>query len=511
MRRVFVVQASPGAALLAAAVAIGCGKGANDGHAAMPTAATGSGAGGGSTTSSGSTGVGGAIIGPMGDPGCGLSAAAFCDNFNSPSSPLGRAGELDKHRWSAGRLEPQLPSASGFAIGIGPGDIPATCRSGIKTSVFPDEDTLVCDPSSDIMSNHLLVATAAQNYGQNSYRIRQPFDFTGRTGKIVFNGEGYIKSSLLGWISLEVTEDPLNAPSFAIGGDGTRNDEGSLVPRNALEVEFQDPCESRTQTPSVSIRMINVIKNYVQTPLMAPNSPCVGTQQGKLNHFEVTVAKDKIEVYATPFSADGVHFGAPVLLQSANVDLPFTHGYVQISVHNHATRKYSDNHALTAWVARWDDVGFDGPIASNWREYEVPDSLKPGTGGDGPVVNVGYPIADASKGPSSTFHLSGVDVTGVTSARISASTWYLADDHALVPTYVLRYRFNGNPWRDRPLNTGEVGQLTGSNSQYQIGQIIDVMPSDLVSGDNTLEFVTVNVPQNYPPLIANVDLVLTTN
>jgi hypothetical protein len=55
-----------------------------------------------------------------------------------------------------------------------------------------------------------------------------------------------------------------------------------------------------------------------------------------------------------------------------------------------------------------------------------------------------------------------------------------------------------------------VAQLKDSHSQGQLGQIISVMPSDLVQGDNTLEFVAVNVPQGYPPCLANIDLVLTT-
>jgi len=35
--------------------------------------------------------------------------------------------------------------------------------------------------------------------------------------------------------------------------------------------------------------------------------------------------------------------------------------------------------------------------------------------------------------------------------------------------------------------------------------------SDLLPGDNTLQFVAANAPQNYPPAVANVDLVLSTH
>jgi hypothetical protein len=39
---------------------------------------------------------------------------------------------------------------------------------------------------------------------------------------------------------------------------------------------------------------------------------------------------------------------------------------------------------------------------------------------------------------------------------------------------------------------------------------MSVPVSELVSGDNTLEFVTANVPQSYPPAVVDIDLVLST-
>ena len=40
--------------------------------------------------------------------------------------------------------------------------------------------------------------------------------------------------------------------------------------------------------------------------------------------------------------------------------------------------------------------------------------------------------------------------------------------------------------------------------------MLDVPLAELVSGDNTLELVAVNVPQNYPPGAVNIDLVILT-
>jgi len=195
------------------------------------------------------------------------------------------------------------------------------------------------------------------------------------------------------------------------------------------------------------------------------------------------------------------------------VSLPFTRGYVSISAHNHATLKYSDN-TMDAWVTRWDNVGFDGPVVQNWREYEVADSLTPGRDAwnrAGPVVSVGYRVADAADGPAQTLRLRNVDVRNAVSAQLSVSAWYLtlADFGAEPPKFVLRYRFNGKAWHDRMLSAEELAVLARI-SHGQISQMLDVPLADLVPGDNTLEFVTVKVPQSYPPLVQNIDLVLQT-
>jgi len=444
-------------------------------------------------------------------PGCGLDAsAAFCDSFDAPAAAHGRAGELDPLKWSGARSAPTMPSSNGLAMGISAATIPS-CRAGIASKVWPDGDTLICDPNAGIANNHLLVAVAAQYYGQNSYRIRQPFDFAGRTGKIVFDAEGN-NIPLLGWVSLEISEDPTPHPSFTMPQTG--NDEGSVTPRSALEIQFQDKCDGYSTVPAVGVRVLITYKDYVGTFQMPTLHPCPTTKAGSLNHFEVSVSQSRVEVYGTNHSSDGATFGEKKLMLSAAIDLPFSRGYVSITTHNHATLKYSEGQAMDAWIARWDNVGFDGPVLANFREYEVPDSLTKATpeGSTASVTNIGYRVADAAEGPSSTLHLNGVDTSGMKTARIALAAWYLVSEKTA--QYVLRYRLNGGAWHDRPLNAGEAklinGMSTGGSfgSQGQIGQMLDVPLSELVSGDNTLEFVTKDVPQNYPPVISNIDLIL---
>ncbi len=493
------------------ALSLQCGGGDdNDAEGNGGSGGGGSSSKAGSTSKSGAPSFGGAVTVVPGAPNCGLDdAAAFCDQFDAAADSNGRAGELDSTLWSGTRAQPQLPTRGGLAIAITAATLPA-CRPDQPAQVFPNQDFLICDPIAAIPSPHLLVASAAQNYGQNSLRIRQPFDFEGRTGKVVFDAEGYVKNALLGWVSLTVSEDPMSAPGFSMGGEGVNNDEGTQIPRNGFSIHLQSDCAGYHEPPIVGVRMIIVFNDYVPTVYQPEGSPvCPKTQQGHLNHFEVSVSQSRIEIHGSDFSeADGA-FGETTLVFGADVELPMTRGYVTVSTHNHATLKYSDGGTLDAWVARWDNVGFDGPKLTGTREYEVPDSLDAAEDPDAPgveKVNIGYLVADAADGPAQTLTFSGVDRAGMARAQLALSCWYL--DQEDPTTYGLQYRFNGGAWHDRPLSAAEAGILTSRKSLGQLAQVMDVPLEDLVEGDNTLEIVATNVPQNYPPVVSNIDLVL---
>jgi hypothetical protein len=444
----------------------------------------------------------------LGGPGCGLPNAAFCDTFDAPSSHPGRAGELDSRYWSAGRLAPQLPSGNGVALGVPVADVPA-CRADVPGTVEADRQSLVCDANAAIPTAHLMVAASAQNYGQTSLRIRQPFDFGGRTGRITFDAEG-VAVPLLGWISVEVTEDPINAPSFEANPEAN-NDEGSLLPRRAIEVQFQSSCSlGGSGETGTALRGVMVYDDYQLTFLEPSGTPCLRVAEDHLNHFEVELSQSHITVYASDYSEDGVTFAPKQVVFDGDISLPFSRGYVQITTHNHATLKYSNNGELNAWVARWDNVGFDGPVVSAWREYEVADAHEPGQGawnlGDAPVISIAYRIPDSASAEPLSFQFQEVDPSGMTSAVLSASIWYL--NQGEVATYGLRYRLNGGAWHERPLTSAEQALLNSPLQQGQLGQTIELPIEELRAGENTLELFAVNVPQNYPPIAANIDLVL---
>jgi hypothetical protein len=439
------------------------------------------------------------MIFPPGPPGCGLMQAAFCDTFDAPAGATTRAGELDPKRFSAARMcNIGGPSGDDEAVAIGPATVPA-CRGGLPAQVFPSSDALICDGNQQIQSNHLLMLVAAQNYGQNSYRIRQPFDFGGRTGKIVFDAEGF-NVGLQGWISLEVTEDPTPAPSFTL----QQNYENGSIPRNAIEIQFSHNCGGN----KVGLGELLVYSDFKQTTFAANEGGCADAARGKLNHFEVEIAKNRIAVYATPASEDGRNFGARVLLREVNVDLAFTRGYVHITAHNHASLKYS-NETVDAWAARWDNVGFDGPaITTGWREYEALDALTKTRSGK---VNVGWRLADQSTGPAQKIQIPGVDPTGTTGAKLALQNWSQHSAGATPPAnFALNYRLNGRTWKARTLTASELEMMADLPNAGTRSLTLDVDIADLVAGSNTLELTTTNAPMSYPPVALNVDLILVT-
>jgi hypothetical protein len=516
------------------------GTGARGGAAGgTPDASVGGGAGAAGSMNPGTGGGGRAVGGApqgypdsfspdgappkIGVPGCGFATAAFCDTFEGASNRRGRAGDLDALFWSASRHQGQLSTTR--AIGIGMAVIPE-CRPGWPTHVWPDGDTLICEPTADVASRHLLVGAAAQNYGQNGYRIRQPFDFAGPTGKIVFDAAVNMLNGLYGWVSLAITEDPIAVPGYAIRG----NDEGSIIPKNAVEVHFINVGDMTR----IGVRNVHIFRNYADTVYEPVQALAPSFKAGKLNHYEFTISEQGMEVTLTPYSEDGVSFAPAQYRFKVDANMPLSRGYVHVSVHNHAMIKYTqpDTHpaVVDATVAQIDNVGFDGPVIGNWREYEVPDALVEFNEPLGDPYNpenkgydIGYVVGDEADGSKQVLHLAGVDTSNAVNARLAFTVWMDAS-RGTYSDFAFRARFNGKGWLERKFSAEEtaffvdgptvvdpIGAPVGDPaSQGRLGLTLDVPLEDLVSGDNTVEFVTASIPTGYPPLVANVDLVMAT-
>lgn len=131
-------------------------------------------------------------------------------------------------------------------------------------------------------------------------------------------------------------------------------------------------------------------------------------------------------------------------------------------------------------------------------------------------------INDESEPPADVLTFEDVDLTHVVRTRLAMSVFYVAFPDSIIEDYTLLYRINGGTWHERTLTPEDVqvytapivfdpsGQPFGNpGSQGVLGHVIEVDPSELVSGDNTLELRARDIPQGYPPAAATIDLALT--
>jgi hypothetical protein len=459
---------------------------------------------------------------------CALQSPAFCETFESGPAPLearGRAGELDRARFSAARYLPALSTAGGIPMwirdaefGLIPGE--GACRSGLPALLPVAQDTLVCEPTATIGTRHLVTATGAQNYGVNAYRIRQPFDFAQRTGRIAFDLD-LSSWMLLGYSSVVISDDPASSPNWDLNGRGPN-------PRNGLILVFGDRNNYGTFA-SVDVREIRDYATVAShTELI--DFPWVPTARGHLNHVEIRLSQQRVEIDLSPPSDDGITFPPP--LETAAVTfatpLPFSRGYVALLSHNHATFKYSQGdygtpHPLRSWNAVWDNIGFDGPRILTTREYEIAHAgervqqteewhdaqgntqvaIHPGT-------TTAYLIPNDPDQLSAPLTFRGVSLANATRARLVMTGYYQPWNEAwrVLPTSRLIYTINGHPRHERPFSAGELAMLENETGQGGVNHAIDLPLSQLVEGDNVFRFSTREIASGYANAVTNLDLLI---
>jgi hypothetical protein len=283
--------------------------------------------------------------------------------------------------------------------------------------------------------------------------------------------------------------------------------------------------------------------------------PHATTAPDALNHVEVYITQTHLEVWVSDVSPDGVNFPDLHMLWAGDVALPFSRGYVSLAVRNHATIKYWLSSAATV---RFDNIGFDGPVVPGAREYSGPDSLTAYTGlpgckmsgtacqwegdvipaapedagrvmcaqtactNDGEGRNVGYVVPTSTEmAAPAAIPFSGVVKGAAQRARLALAAIYpYFEWNGVFPpatTIVLRTRWNGGPWRDRPINDAEVNAFTDFSPSLGgagagaglLNQVIDVDVGDLRDGDNLLELESDGTwTGTYRVMVTGVDLIL---
>ena len=257
----------------------------------------------------------------------------------------------------------------------------------------------------------------------------------------------------------------------------------------------------------VGVSRILLVHDYAFTheydPFSGPqaNARCVKTEQNKMNTFQVKLAGNRVEVWASDAGSTDL-----IRIAEADIDLTFSRGYVHFS-HVHYNAHKAEVSTFQSY--QWAHIAFDGPQLPVPRAYEIADPLSKVHADctDKDVYRIAYGVTDnvvfdIGAGPTTPAALKFVDVEpmGSASARINFNTTYVAAGDTLA------YRMNGKEWRHF-----EVPAAYKTAFARQ-GFSVPVPVTDLVAGDNTVEFGTNSNPGFAVPAnsmqIANIDLEL---
>jgi hypothetical protein len=427
---------------------------------------------------------------------CGLQRAsgplAFCETFDAPAGIGNRSGDLNGTLWGVSRT-------SGGA-GLGQPDPWVTSQldlCGTSTTVNPEGDIRICNgqlhESSD---DNISGAFEAGTVTALTMYPKQPFDFAGRTGTIGFDVSNDSHGSHGAWPELWVTNTPAPGPfahfatwqslpqfGFGIRFAGFTNATGQGA-----------SCPESGGSTYLGVDSAIIINNYVANDtasggnLVVMGTDCVraATSDAQLNHYEIAVSQNQIDVYGTDAGTT-----APLkhLATIANANLGFTRGLVWFDdVHYNADKADITNPSLTQHnhTFVWDNVGFDGPPLARDLSFDVLDSRVPLTGG----LFLGYQSTASAPITVTTLPMTTTNISAAAASKLLFN--FMAQAAPLTFTYLI----NGHPY-----TAAWPYPDTMSFTWKAIALPINL--SDLVGGSNAI-----SISATAPMVVANIDIVL---
>jgi len=485
-------------------VASGGGEsgGNNSGDNGGNTNASGSGPSAGTSTGSGGGPALPQEIPPRAPPGsCGMDHPAFCEDFETPD-PGGRSGDLDEKRWSFARWghETRMHFVRVPASTDSKAVQPAVFCGKPFSGLLPGKDIVACDGTGvDGLTSRQLneVYDDQGDFAINSNRIRQLFDFTDRTGTIQFDVDAKVNPCNLGhgwWVELWITADPAPIPYHEAPGV-------IAYPRNGLAIMFQglNNCpQGRSATEVNGVFVSKDFKILHDSPGWelqhdSDSARCFKTADQKMNRIKVLLNKDQAEIWASDYD-DPMNMHRIAI--APNLDLPFTRGYIHLQHSQYNARKdlcQDGGEPTGIQTYRWDNVAFDGPSYVTPRGYGVDDNTEPDIDGVGGQM-YGWRITDKDW---LKLKVKDVDLKDATSATIDYSL--------LLPAgRTLQYRVNGGP-----THAFAIPALLGSVDNAREGLRAfsnDIPVSELVAGENTIEFMSSSPQVDKEEMVGNVEL-----
>jgi len=337
------------------------------------------------------------------------SPVAFCDTFDAPMGTGNRSGDLNGRIWGVSRILGDTNFGQGTANAAPP---TALLGCGGTSTVLPPHDVVVCNGQLREATND----NASGSFDAGTVTVlamypKQPFDFAGRTGTIGFDVSNDTHGTHAAWPELWVTDKPVPAPF-------NHFDSWIALPQHGFGIRFAAQvgpgqygfCPNADNTTRWTVDSAVVVRDYVyddtngfgtraitMTPLDCVTSPPDGS--GVMNHVEVRVSQNQIDVYATDAGTT-----APLkhIAVVRNANLTFSRGLIWLEdAHYNADKGGPPSQRMHTFV--WDNVAFDGPFTYRDLSYDAPDAGVP-IGGNG-AINLGKTSA---AGQASSWNVLGM-------------------------------------------------------------------------------------------------------
>lgn len=425
-------------------------------------------------------------------PGCLFEKAdspvsvAFCDTFDSPMGTGNRSGQLNGTVWGVSRATGNQNTGSPID-----GWFPTQEQvCGQTVTAKPDDDVRIC-------GGRLVEATTdGGTVTTLAMYPKQPFDISGRTGTVTFDVSDDSQGTHTAWPEFWYTDKPVPAP-FA------HESSWQSLPQDGVGIRFARACTpgqglncgpncpADNAVPVVSVDSAVVVNHYVGNDsfsdgnLQVNGDSCVKepTQPGQMNHFELRISQQQIDVYGTDA---GTTSPLKHLATIPNANLTLTKGLIWLEdVHYNGDKMGTQGtHTFT-----WDNVGFDGPIHPRDAAYDTLDNTEANSDGS---INLGWFVPPSSSQPVSVKNVTQASVSNATAALLTFNFWSEQTPDAF------HFAVNGHPHDYK-------WPYPYSLSFSPMTIAIPVPLSDIQAGTNTVTFST---GANYALSVFNVDLIM---
>ncbi|HZR52508.1 MAG TPA: cell wall-binding repeat-containing protein, partial [Streptosporangiaceae bacterium] len=319
---------------------------------------------------------------PTSGSGCVLSggaAPAFCDTFDQPMGTGNRSGQLNGTVWGVSRI------SDDYNIGQSQYDVwfPSTSSVCNTAPVNSPNDVQVCNGQFAETSNDGHQFGCNLGCGDQTVLAaypKQPFDFAGRTGHVVFDLGDDSQGIHAAWPAFAITDLPTPAP-YGAPLPGMQG-----YARNSFVMSMAENPSGQPNGGCPGVDQAMTTQDYVPTGLTVQPMGCVTPgSPTALNHFEIDVSLHEVDVYAT--NAGAPASSEQLIDKITGFTMPLTRGLIWLEdVHYNACKFNSQcNHTFV-----WDNVGFDGPVLPRDLSFDVPDGGTPSNTAPG-AVNLGWP------------------------------------------------------------------------------------------------------------------------